>query len=338
MKKSLFLFTAFIVFASGCTQTETTKIHGVSFVAARDSVAQRHIDPILDLGSNYAAIMPFGFVESLEHPQIIFNSDRQWFGETILGTSQYIKELHKNHMEVMLKPQIWIWRGEFTGYLKMKSEKEWVEFETSYRAFILAYAEVAAKEGVALFCIGTELAQFIEQRPQFWDRLIKEVRNIYKGKLTYAANWDEYKRVPFWKSVDYIGVDAYFPISPLKTPTMEIARQGWAKWKEEMSGVSAHWDRPILFTEYGYRSVDFAGKEPWNSDRSMNAVNLEVQSSLLEALYQEVWLEEWFAGGFLWKWHLPMEEEGGIDNSMFTPQNKPAQERIRYYYTRGLKK
>ncbi len=332
MKKSLFLFTAFIVFASGCTQTETAKINGVSFVAAGDSVAQKHIDPILHLGSNFAAVMPFGFVQSLEHPEIIFNSDRQWFGETLLGTSQYIKELHKNHIEVMLKPQIWIWRGEFTGYLKMKSEKEWLEFETSYRAFILTYAEVAEKECVALFCIGTELEQFIVQRPQFWDRLIKDIKEIYKGKLTYAANWDEYKRVPFWNAVDYIGVDAYFPISTMKTPSLEIAKQGWEKWKEEMSGVSAHWDRPILFTEYGYRSVDFAGKEPWKSDREMNVVNLEVQSSLLEALYQEVWQESWFSGGFVWKWFIEHENVGGDTDNQFTPQNKPAEKVIENYF------
>jgi hypothetical protein len=338
MKKRVFFFIAFIVFASGCTQTESIKINGVSFVASPDSVAQRHIDPILDLGSNFAAVMPFGFVQSLEHPHIIYNSDRQWFGETLQGTSQYIKELHRNGIEVMLKPQIWIWRGEFTGYLNMNSEQEWSELETSYREFILTYAQVAESECVELFCIGTELEQFIVKRPKFWNGLIKEIRNIYTGKLTYAANWDEYKRVPFWKEVDFIGVDAYFPISPLKAPSMEIAKQGWKKWKEEMSGIAAQWNRPILFTEYGYRSVDYAGKEPWKSDRDMNSVNLEVQSSLLEALYQEVWQESWFAGGFLWKWHLAMDKVGGKDNHMFTPQNKPAQERIKYYYSQGLKK
>jgi hypothetical protein len=338
MKRTFVLLAAIIVFTSCCTQTETTKIQGVSFVASPDSVAQKHINPILGLGSNFAAVMPFGFVQSLEHPQIIFNSERQWFGETLQGTGQYINELHKNGIEVMLKPQIWIWRGEFTGYLNMKSEEEWLELESSYREFILTYAEVAEKECVEIYCIGTELEQFIMRRPQFWDRLIVDIRKIYQGKLTYAANWDEYKRVPFWESVDYIGVDAYFPISDLKTPSLAIAKEGWKKWKEEMSGVSDHWDRPILFTEYGYRSVDFAGKEPWKSNREMNVVNLEVQSSLLEALYQEVWQESWFAGGFLWKWHIASDEVGGKDNTMFTPQNKPAQERINYYYSQGIKK
>jgi hypothetical protein len=35
-------------------------------------------------------------------------------------------------------------------------------------------------------------------RPKYWQELILEIRKVYKGKLTYAANWDEFKRVPFW--------------------------------------------------------------------------------------------------------------------------------------------
>lgn len=313
-------------------------MNGVSFVASSDSVRQRHVEPIVALGANYAAVMPFGFVQSLEHPEIIYNSERQWFGETLRGVSQYIRELQKSGICVMVKPQIWIWRGEFTGYLTMKEEADWVALETSYRAFILDYAALAQNEKADLFCIGTELEQFILQRPKFWDGLIKEIKQIYKGQLTYAANWDEYKRVHFWKELDYIGVDAYFPISELKNPSLDVAKQGWKLWKQEMMEVVQKWNRPILFTEYGYRSVDFAGKEPWKSDREMKGVNLQAQSNLLEALYKEVWEEDWFAGGFLWKWHMDLEKAGGKESSMFSPQNKPSQEMVRNYYLMQAKK
>jgi hypothetical protein len=115
--------------------------------------------------------------------------------------------------------------------------------------------------------------------------------------LTYAANWDEYKRVPFWEQLDYIGVDAYFPVSENKTPTIEEAKAGWQSWKTEMQGVATAHNKKIIFTEYGYRSVDFAGKEPWKSNRDMIQINLEAQSNLSKALYEEIWDEEWFAGG-----------------------------------------
>ena len=57
-----------------------------------------------------AAIMPFGFIRNLEHPDVIHNTDRQWFGETRAGAKQYIEELEKRNIKIMVKPQIWVWR------------------------------------------------------------------------------------------------------------------------------------------------------------------------------------------------------------------------------------
>ncbi|RLD64698.1 MAG: glycoside hydrolase, partial [Bacteroidetes bacterium] len=50
------------------------------------------------------------------------------------------------------------------------------------------------------------------------------------------------------------------------------------------------------------------------------------------ALFEEFWKEDWFAGGFLWKWFVNYNEVGGVENNMFTPQNKPVENIIREYY------
>jgi hypothetical protein len=292
-------------------------------------VLQEHINPLVELHANYAAIMPFGFVRNMGSPEILYDSERQWFGETRKGVKQYIEMLHKNNIRVLLKPHLWISHGEFTGYLKMNNEETWEQLETGYRDFILSYAEVAAQTGVAIFCIGTELEQFITHRPAFWLELIAEVRGIYSGELTYAANWDEYKRVPFWDRLDYIGIDAYFPVSESKTPTIAEAGIGWQQWKKEMAGVATSFNKQIIFTEVGYRSMDFAGKEPWKSERGEAAANMEAQSNLTAALLEELWKEPWFSGGFIWKWYIDHETSGGIENNRFTPQNKPAELVIR---------
>jgi hypothetical protein len=302
-------------------------------VASRDAVTHTHISPVVALQANHAAIMPFGFIRTLENPEIIYNTERQWFGETEAGAKQYIEALHKNNVRVMLKPQIWIWRGEFTGYLKMNSEEDWKKLEVSYKSFILDFAEVAAKMDVDIYCIGTELEQFVTHRPEYWDELIAAIKKVYKGKLTYAANWDEYKRVPFWDKLDFIGVDAYFPVSDAMTPSVSQARAGWKQWKEELERVSEKNNRKIIFTEYGYRSVDFSGKEPWKSDRYDSEANLEAQANLLTALYEEVWSEPWFAGGYIWKWFIEHERAGGSNDNQFTPQNKPAGMVVQYYYS-----
>ncbi len=321
-----------LVFLLGC-EAQETRIKGVSFVASRDNVDQSHIDPLVALQANHAAVMPFGFIRSLDDPEIIYNSDRQWFGETTEGVKQYIEHLHNNNIKVMLKPHIWIRQGEFTGYMKMTTEADWKKLETAYRDFILDFAGSAEDSGVEIFCIGTELEQFVLNRPAYWKELIKDIRKIYTGKLTYAANWDEYKRVPFWDHLDYIGVDAYFPVTPSKNPLVEEAGRGWKQWKAEMSEVAAGHNRKVLFTEYGYRSMDYAGKEPWRSDGRENTVNLEAQANLLTALYEEVWNEPWFAGGYVWKWFTEHQRSGGHENNQFTPQNKPAELVIKDHYS-----
>jgi len=310
------------------------KIDGISFVASGKKATQENVNPVIEVNANYAAVMPFGFIRSLDNPNITFNSDKQWFGETRAGAKQYIELLHKNNIKVMVKPQIWIWRGEFTGYLKMNIEEDWNTLEESYSNFILEYAKLAQETNADIFCIGTELEQFVVNRPKFWTQLISEIRLIYKGKLTYAANWDEYKRVPFWSQLDHIGVDAYFPIAEGQTPTVEEAKAGWQWWKNELKAVSEKEKKSILFTEYGYRSVDFSGKEPWKSDRSMTQVNLEAQTNLTRALFEEVYNEPWYAGGFIWKWYINHKDSGGHDNSRFTPQNKPVEALIRKQFAK----
>ena len=328
------LFSLVLLMLTGCA-VQKTKINGVSFVASRDQVQQRNVDPVVELNANYASVMPFGFLQSVDNPNIIYNTERQWFGETRAGAKQYIELLKQNGIEVMLKPQLWIWHGEFTGYITMNTEDDWQSLEQNYRDFILDFAQLAEETGIGIFCIGTELEQFIMNRPQFWTSLIDEIRSVYTGELTYAANWDEYKRVPFWKQLDYIGVDAYFPVSEDKTPSVEDVRSGWKRWKDELRLLSSVNDRPVIFTEYGYRSVDFAGKEPWNSDWTITSVNLEAQTQSTTALFEEIWEEDWYAGGFIWKWFIDHDQSGGPENAQFTPQNKPVEAVIREQYSRN---
>ena len=133
-------------------------------------------------------------------------------------------------------------------------------------------------------------------------------------------------------NLDFIGVDAYFPVSDNKTPSLEECLEGWKTHKQVICNMSLKHSKPILFTEYGYRSVDYSGKSPWISDRSMNQVNLEAQTNTTQALFETFWNEEWFAGGFVWKWFHSHDKVGGEDNHMFTPQNKPAEALLRKQY------
>jgi len=315
-------------------KSQTKKINGISFVAAPEKISHKHISPLIKVSANHVALMPFGFIKNLSSPEIIHNTNRQWFGETQKGIIQYGKEFKKNGIKLMIKPQLWVWKGEYTGTIKMKTEEDWKVLEKSYTSFILTYAKTSQELNAAVFCIGTELEKFVLHRPKFWHELIKKIRKIYKGKLTYAANWDEFKRVSFWKELDYIGVDAYFPLSDKKTPTIKDFEKGWFKHKEEINKIREKANKPVLFTEYGYRSVDYTGKKPWESHRITNSINLEAQKNATQALYNQFWKEDWFAGGFIWKWFVDHEKVGGKKNNRFTPQNKPTEELLKELYGR----
>ncbi|MDE3742904.1 glycoside hydrolase family 113 [Maribacter polysaccharolyticus] len=330
MRRLGVLVLCFLQFS--CARQMYDKINGVSFVASRERVGQKHVDEILKIYANHAAVMPFGFIREMNSPDIIFDTERQWFGETKSGAKQYIEVLHKNGVKVMLKPQIWIWRGVFTGTLQMQSEEDWERLEKSYEKFILAYAALAEDTDAEIFCVGTELESFVENRPGYWKALIHKIRKLYHGKLTYAANWDEYPKTTFWADLDYIGIDAYFPLSEERTPSVTQLKAGWKTHKNRMMDFSLLLDRPILFTEYGYRSMDYTAKKPWLVDRNEENVNLDGQVNAKKAIFEEFWGEDWFAGGYVWKWFINHDRAGGGNDNRFTPQNKPAQFVISDYY------
>ena len=333
----LAMFGLLMAITSCQGQKAQDKINGISLVASREQITSSHIQPIIDVNANAVAVMPFAFMESLSSPNLKFNTDGQWQGERLEGVRKTAQLLHAQGLKVMVKPQIWIWKGEFTGHIKMNSEEDWKKFETNYQEFIMLYAKMAAEENVETFCLGTELYEFANERTKFWKHLISEVRKIYKGELTYAENWDKVDKVGFWKELDMIGVDAYFPLHDGRSPNMEELRASWKPHKIQLKVLAAKENKQILFTEYGYRNTDYATKQPWDASRAETSVNNELQSDALMALYEEFWREDWFAGGFLWKWFHDNERAGGLQNNQFTPQNKPAIDVVKGFYGEMLR-
>jgi hypothetical protein len=326
------ILIAFLVLMCSCqAESPVEKINGISLVAARDSLLTPQLQPLIKTRANYVALMPYAFTSEKDPSELIFNLDRQWFGERVEGVQHSINILKKENLRIMLKPHIWIRGGEFTGDLEFSTEKDWKNFETAYRDYILLYAELAEKNHLNLLCIGTELFSFVNERPIFWKELIQDVRKVYKGKLVYAENWDKVDKVTIWSDLDYIGVDAYFPLSDKISPGKEDISLGWKEHLQMLEDLSTKLEKSVLFTEYGYRNMDYALIEPWNSKRELNPINHQLQAKALEVLYEEVWNQSWFAGGFLWKWHQNTNS-GGLDDDQFTPQNKPAEKVIRKYY------
>ncbi|AGC76963.1 hypothetical protein LX97_03332 [Nonlabens dokdonensis] len=344
MKKILFLLFAIII--SSCNSKNKdlvenlntipapgeAKINGISLVATNNPITAPQITPLADFNANYTAIIPYAWMRGLDEPEIFYSEERGDWGEKSNGVKITNQLLNDQGIQAMIKPQLWIRRGDYTGNIELTKEEEWQLLEKTYSSYIMRFVKIAEEKNIPLFCIGTELDSFVEARPKYWNNLIKEIRSIYKGKLTYAANWDNYKRVHFWNDLDYIGVDAYFPMCDLKTPDTKNIDASWKKWKEELAFVSQkHDNKKILFTEYGYISADFAGREPWKNAPKEYEVNQEAQKILYEGLFKNVWNEDWMAGGFFWKYHAEDSRWHGFEKR-FTPQDKKAAQIITETY------
>ncbi len=324
-------FLGVFSFSQAKDETPWTKLNGLSMVAINGTIDSSHVLPMKAVGTNWAAAIPFAFMPSHTSPELSFDLDWQWKGERIEGVRNYIHEFHAEDIAVMLKPQIWIGHGTYTGTILMESEEDWLKFEESYRKYIVAFTNLAVEENVEMICIGTELKHFVELRPNYWRGLIAELRTIYSGKLTYAANWDEYEDVVFWDALDFIGVDAYFPIATKEKRCLPKLVEGWKPHKKQMDALSAKFSKSILFTEYGYSSVSSCAIQPWDYSDT-GKMDEKAQQLALKALYDVFWKDENYAGGFLWKWYPHHESAGGSRDKSFAVQNKKAEKTIIEYY------
>ena len=237
---------------------------------------------------------------------------------------RYLEELKKYNYKIMFYPMIFVdkhnkpWRGRITG--NAKAIKKFFYSKEGYNNFILHYANLV-KDKVDAFIIGSELiglTKIIDENNKFpaveaLIALAKQVKAIMgkSVKISYAADWSEYHHTEngwynldsLWASedIDFIGIDAYFPLTNSKKyiSNEEDIINGWKSgegydyyyndiqktqkktlqpdyaWKniyhwwsnEHINPDSSKtlWrpkSKKIWFTEIGFPSVDLACNQP----------------------------------------------------------------------------
>ncbi len=245
-----------------------------------------------------------------------------------------IKKAHEYGMSVMLKPHIDLISddGNTRSDIGFNSEEKWSEWFSNYLKFITYYAALANDEGVEFLCIGTELT-FATTKTSYWkDIILPEIKKVFRGHLMYAANWDEYDNVKFWDALDYVGIDAYFPLANKNNPSIDELRQGWKKWLGDIEEFQRKVKKPVVFTECGYASSGSAAAKPWE-DGTVGIPDTELQAKCYNVLFETFWDKPWFFGIYWWNWNT-YPGSGGIKNKGFTPQNKPALEYITTWYNK----
>jgi len=287
-----------------------------------------------ELGSNWVAIVPYGYTMQNE-TAVYYDSPRQWWGERTEGTIESIKRAQKHGLKILLKPHVYV-PGAWPGDIRFETEKEWATWEENYRNYILHWTHIADSFQVDALSIGTEFKVSSTTRSQFWLDIIQDIRCTYNGYLTYCANWDEFQDITFWGSLDFIGVDAYFPLSEKLNPTKADLMTAWKSKETDLSVIVKKYDRPLVFTEYGYMSVDGAASKTWELESKVNSlsINETAQAIAIDALWSYFEPKDWWLGGFYWKWFPEMQGHEGYPARDYTFQGKEAEETIRKIFKR----
>jgi hypothetical protein len=204
--------------------------------------------------------------------------------------------------------------------VEMKTEADWQRWFQQYEAYLMSYAEAARDTGADAFCVGRELDTTVIRREADWRRIIARVRGVYRGPLTYSANFDTWQSIAFWDALDFIGLSAYFPLSDRPDPSPEDLRAGWDRALAPLEVASRRFDRPVLFTESGFPSVAEAAQAPWRETRQ--PADVWRQARCYEATLEAVSRRPWIVGTFFWLWERSAEP--AFHDSSHAIPGKPA--------------
>jgi N-acetylglutamate synthase-like GNAT family acetyltransferase len=231
-------------------------------------------------------------------------------------------------LKVLLKPAVEVTGASGSqGTIDPSDRTAWF---ASYTRMIDHYADLAARLHVEELSLGTELSQLTADAAP-WASLIRDVRGRYKGLLTYAANFTEYRQVRFWDQLDVIGIDGFWPLTSSPTSEVPTLRRAWEPVRRDLAAFAAEQDRQVLFTEAGYTSVRGTTTKPWAWDETQ-AVDQQEQAAANEALLQTFEGERWWTGVYWWVWSA-LPDTGADTSRDFSIRGKAAEGVLRRHWT-----
>ncbi len=319
------------------------KHRGVNWVAGPRPVSEEEFKPLIAGNVEWIAQTPFAWQGRHDSPELKLITEGVMWGETDAGLEATTRLARTLGIKTLLKPHVWVSeRGVSVIDIAMENEADWQQWFQNYRVFILHYARLAERLGVEALCIGTELQGTTKARESDWRKLIKEIRDAYHGKLTYAANWyKEFEEIVFWSELDFIAIHAYFPLAEKNYPSIDELKNGWQPHVAAIEKIQKLYRKSVLFTEIGYRSIPGCATKPWewpeHGNQSAGDTGLQEQANAYEAFFQTFWNRDWFGGAYIWKWYPAPNSSSRRSDGDFTPQNKPAEAVMKKRYGQGRK-
>ena len=287
-----------------------------------DPQARRSLREMVSTGAN--AVVLISFLKQPRPDSVeVTRSDAVSVNE-LKKAIRYARELG---LYTVLKPQILV-QGSWAGDVDPGRPQAWHQWFENYSREIVAFARFASEQRVQALVIGTELVHARNQVD--WPELIRKVRAVYSGTITYAAhNVEGIKKFPYWNMLDTVSLTLYPSLG--SSGNRDDMQRHVDQAVDNLHQAASAYNKPLWVLEFGMPSARGASAQPWAWQGLQHAsVDLNVQSDALD-----IWLraldKPWIDGAFIWVWYSDYKP-GRINDADYTPQNKPAERIIRRYW------
>lgn len=288
---------------------------------------RKMIKRLSQLGVNSVAIVFPLFQNGWQASQVTTDPEMT---PTIQELEMVILAAKEEEVTVMLRPildeQSMMMAKRWRGNILPQDIDAWFE---SYRLLLLDYARLAQAMGVELLNIGTELNSLqINKYAEQWINMIREIKEVYSGKLIYSFNWDavgdiaESRFVPL---LDYVGIDAYFPLQAPDQANEAMLEEAWQEWLPTIKPLTSV--KPLMITEAGIIPVKGAHRTPYAWEIPGGVYDPEAQAHYYQATYR-IW-RPFTEGLYWWTVTLQPEEEASID---YSPLRQPTEAVLKHLF------
>ncbi|MBW2277905.1 MAG: hypothetical protein JRF63_10455 [Deltaproteobacteria bacterium] len=284
------------------------------------------VEEIACLGASWISLTPFGRMDDLSSTEIQHDFEIPIERNEDLIRETALQALRAG-LRVAIIPHVYVMSGRWRGEIDPGSDEAWCEWFEQYGAFARRFAVLAEEIGAEMYSIGVEFKSSTNFWSDEWRALIREIRGVYTGQLTYSANWDEAADVPFWDALDLIGINAFWPLGQEPGDGYEVMRQRAGEVADELELLATYHDRPVVFTEVGVKTATDSALAPWEWPEHCSELTYDepYQAAAYRAWLETMTDEPWFAGLFVWKYFSDPYDETQELPTGFTPHGKLAE-------------
>ena len=274
-------------------------------------------------GANTVILVPAGLQETAQSVVIDYHSENTPSDEELRSFIRYCKE---QGLQAFLKPTVNCKNGTWRAHINffdedVPCEPKWSEWFAAYTDFQLHYAVIASEENCEMFITGCEMVM-TEHREAEWRELIKAVKQVYTGPVSYNTDKYQEHNVKWWDCVDVISSSGYYPVDD------------WENQLDRIEKVVKKYNKPFFFAESGCMSTEGSKYVP-NDWGLPGGVDLDGQAQWYEQALTAISKRDWVGGIALWSWDgkIYTQEEAAV-HRYYEIYEKPAEGVLKGWFER----